>query len=305
MIKPIKEIYDNSVVASSELMEESKLIEKLLIFGTNLLKWEMDSAKEAAKFPLIFQLRRTLEILDSIQILIKHSNSSTLMILLRSQIESFFYIEYLIREETQKRGIAYNYWHLKEMAKNYERLIPGTELYKQLQSHFRKDTSGNFQFDISSVDPEKSFSEIQSILNNEIFFDIKEEENRLKAENIKNPKWYQFYNPKNCSLKELSSSLGFNGLYEGSYRLNSRSTHGNDSHEGYFKYKPEGKIELFNIRTPVMTLDCTKESSHYALTLYQDYIEKRLPEYSDEFNSWFNTEIEKLRGKILERNNDH
>lgn len=300
MISPIKGIYDINI-ENHELVEQSNLIEKLVIFGTNLLSWELESKEKSGKFALIFLLRRTLEILDSISILIKNSTSSTLMILIRSQIECFFYIEFILRENTKQRGISYTYWHLKDFKKIYEKLSPGYEQSKQIQGIFSEDTSGNIELDSPPLNLQDILNDINFRLNNEIYSEIKEEEKRLRSLKIKTPKWYQYYNQDINSIEKLASSLGCGALYEVNYRLTSRSTHGNDSHEGYFDYNADKTINLYNIRTPVMSLDCTIESSHFALKLYQSYIEKRLPECSDFFNNWFNDEIQELREMILDK----
>jgi len=213
----------------------------------------------------------------------------------------FFYIEFILRENTNQRGIAYTYWHLKDLKKIYEKINPGSDQNKQIQDIFSKDTSGNTQLDSPPIDLQNILNDINLRLNNAIYSEIKEEEKRLRTLKIKAPKWYQHYNQDINSIEKLASSLGCGALYEVNYRLTSRSTHGNDSHEGHFDYNADKTINLYNIRTPVMSLDCTIESSHFALTMYQSYIEKRLPEYSDFFNNWFNEEIQELREMILDK----
>ena len=304
MINPVKEIFDENR-SSPVQIEQSKLIKELLIFGTNLLDWELKSSEKSAKFPLIFLIRRTLEILDSISILIRNSNSSTLMMLLRVQIELFFYIEYLIRENTKVRGNCHNYWHLKELKKSYKRLDANTELGKQFLSTHKKDKSSNTQLDLpSSSFLEKKLTDINRRLDHKMYSEIMEEEKRLKGLNIKKPKWYQYYNENTGNIEKLASCLDFHSLYEVNYRLTSRSIHGIDSYEGVFHYNSDGTLDICNIREPVMSLDCAIESSHFALSLYKSYIERRLPKYSNIFNNWFNTRIQDLRQKYLNEKNE-
>lgn len=280
--------------SKQDFIEESKLFESIIAFGNKLTNWEMERPEIIEyKSPIIVQLNRTIEIIKAIKILVENNEPSTILILLRSQIESYFYLSYLLEDDTINRCLAYNYWHILESKKGFEKATPGTETNKQLSNSIKKDKNDGISLSANFADYLEKIKELEGKLNLPIFTTVRNKVGELKKKEIKRPKWYQYFNEKNINIKELAYNLGLHAAYEGGYRYNSMSTHSNDAHASYFEREKENHANT--------VIECVVESSHFAIQLYKDYIEKRQKDKMQELSVWFYDDIESLRSKIIEK----
>lgn len=283
--------------SKSAFEDELKLFESIIAFGKKLVNWEEERPEIIEfKFPIIVQLNRTIEIVKAIKILIENKEYSTILILLRSQIESYFYLSYLLEDEIENRCLAYNYWHIFDSKKGYERATSGTETNKQLSKSIQKDKNIGISLSENFADYSEKIKELEKKLSLPIFSVVRNKAEELKSNKIKRPNWYQYFNEKNKNIKELAYNLGLHAAYESAYRYNSKSTHSNDAHASYLEN---------GIHTN-MVIECVVESSHFTILLYKDYIEKRQKDKMNDLSDWFYDEIESVRSKIIKKlENDH
>lgn len=280
--------------SKTRFTDELKLFESIIAFGNKLVNWEKEIPTIIEyKFPIIVQLSRTIEIVKAIKTLIESNEYSTILILLRSQIESYLYLSYLLEEDTINRCLAYNYWHILEEKKGYEKATPGTEMNKQLLNSIQKDKNNNISLSFSFSDYSEKIKELEGKISLPIYAIIQSKVEELKRKKTRRPNWYQYFNEKNENIKELAYSLELQAAYEGEYRYNSKSTHSNDAHASYFER------ELENYENTV--IECVIESSHFIIQIYKTYIEKRQNDKIQELNAWFYGEIESLRSRIIEK----
>jgi hypothetical protein len=197
-----------------------------------------------------------------------------------------------LEDDTINRCLAYNYWHILEEKKGYEKATSGTESNKQLSKSIQKDKNDGISLSAHFVDYSEKIKELEEKLNLPIFTSVRNKVEELKNKKIKKLNWYQYFNEKNINIKELASNIELHAACEGGYRYNSRSTHSNDAHVSYLEREKENHASMVN--------KCVVESSHFTIQLYKACIEERHKDKMQELSDWFYDEIESVRSKIIE-----
>ncbi|MDB5243146.1 MAG: hypothetical protein JWP57_3771 [Spirosoma sp.] len=177
--------------AVEELMSKlNTVINSFVDFGSNILKWDTEVRRlEAYNTPIMMSFRHFLELTDSISIFIKESSVDPCKIILRGMLETYFNLEYLFKEDTANRGMAFLVWHLHEKIKSCEDADPTTERGKQLRIRLNKDKfTNNVKLPIEA-DPkiQAKKSSFEKRLKEPVYQKAEQEYQRLRNQGKKNP----------------------------------------------------------------------------------------------------------------------
>jgi hypothetical protein len=208
----------------NSLCEFSNLIDSVVNFGTHLIKWEVEKElDDKENIVHILFLKNILELADGISILVKKSSIEPSKILLRSMLENFFQLEYLLEKDTENRAQCFIVWKLLKDVKFYEKLNLNTQEGKQFRAAFNNDKFIKNYNITSRFDYLEGKATIDKLLKIPKHIPIIEEYRRAKLKN-KNLKWFSLHDgPKN--IAELATVLKHNNSYEIFYREFSENVH--------------------------------------------------------------------------------
>lgn len=288
MTKPIEAILPRSIEPKlQELLNYfSEGLDEIVNFGTHILKW--DSERKVTgdyNLPATLFLRNFVEKVDAISVLTRQSQIDSAKTLLRTAIENFFYLEYILQKDTFKRSMSFLVCDTIGQISSLSRYNSKTAQGKQFLSKIRKDKLlSNFELP-EKIDIEEFKKNKNVLLNSEGYKETKKEYYNFKNKYKKTPNWYSLYNGPR-KIEDLAESIGYSGMYETFYRLYSKSTHSNDILEGKIKQSKTGFPQIFQIRFPGDAQFIVYEIFSITLILYSTFIEKRLKEKTKEFQKW-------------------
>ncbi|MDQ1090479.1 hypothetical protein QE390_005083 [Siphonobacter sp. SORGH_AS 1065] len=94
--------------------------------------------------------------------------------------------------------------------------------------------------------------------------------------------WYQLYKGPS-SIKKLAEHLGESAVYEMYHGGHSASIHGTRVMHGLYNKPAEGMTEFVQIRYGRDTREVTKEALTFSFSIYNLYLQNRIPEKRKEF----------------------
>ena len=276
---------------SSVLNKYGDSIDKLVRFGSELIEWdwtrESDEKKDAYLVPILF-LRNLIENIDAMGILIRQGASDPAKSLLRTVVENFFSLEYLLSEKEHERCMSFHIWNTYHQYKLYEKL-DGTSVHaKQLDALFKKDEllKSASPLILETVDKMKANAKVLLALPLYQEFAAELERTKLKLKK-NNPHWYSLYDGP-TTVENLANSSAFPALYE-VYRGLSNTVHGVDIIQGKIAGLGDGMVGIDQLRFPKNAHSMTQYAHSLCIVAFTTYIKSRLPERNAEFTDWFNT----------------
>ena len=269
--------------------EAVKHLEEVRNFGTYVLKWlaEVQPPDPLRLTPLLL-MRHTVELMDSIYILIQHHNVDPAQIILRTLFEAWLNVRFLTCgdlesgektfQKVSDRSAAYMVRYLHQRRKQLEAYIPDSE-------------AGNEK--LSKDEVEKSIERIDRILTQEEYRTMEATYQSLQSgDRSDRPKsWYHLAGgPKN--IEELARLLSSSPLYDQLYRSMSGMVHGShilegrismSTREGFAAIKPIRLLTNFDY-VVYFSLDWSSDIYRYVIDTYD-------PNHSKEWRRWYRKEV--------------
>lgn len=272
-------------------------IDKLVTFGLQLIEWDFErddvEKKDGYLVPILF-LRNLIENIDAISILVRHGSSDPSKSLLRTVLENFFSLEYLIGEKGHERSMSFLVWNTYHNVKYYEKLDGTSERAKNLQALLRKD---KFLYQSSPLVFDKADelkANAKQLLALDLYVEFAKEFERTKQK-VKNPYWYSLHDgPRD--VEGLANLSKFPALYE-VYRGLSNSVHGTDVIQGKLSSMGDGRIGIPQLRLPTEAQMITQYSHNLCVAAYATYVSVRVPAKKDEYANWLQA-IQPLRDAL-------
>lgn len=275
-------------------------LNKVVDFGGNLVKWDIEVAKGGDdNLPIILSLRHFIELIDSVSILVKKSSIDPCKLILRGALETYFSLEYLLEKNTPQRSMAFLVWHTHKKLKTYYRLDNSKQESKSLANAIRNDKLLS-DFQLPAIpDIQNAIDNLQSLLKEPHYLEGEAEYQRLRASGEKNPTWYRLFDgPK--KIEDLAKYLNLSSLYEMLYRDWSGPTHGTDIIQGKIFGNDANSVDIVQIRYFKDAQSITSWALTISLRAYQTFIEKRVPNKKPEFLKWYST-ISELYKKVASK----
>jgi hypothetical protein len=287
---PVKEIIpremENPEVAKT-IAQFSSAIEETVNFGSHILKWSSDSATGGDEIaPLILSLRHVLELLDAISILVKASCIYPCELLLRGVLESYFGLEYLFREDRERRAMAFMVCHVHHILETHESHDPTTQTGKKIHKALESDRAmpGVKIREIPELKVETA--QLEAVLKKPRYIEAQAEYLRLRSKTKSTPKWYSFYGGP-TSVEQLANGLGLSGMYQIFYRSWSGPVHGTDIIRGKILKDDKGGTAIVQIRSVRNAQLVTSLTLSLALKVYHLFFKHMIPERANEYAHWY------------------
>lgn len=226
-------------------------------------------------------LRNFLEYTDACSILVKHSSIEPCNTILRTLLENFLSLEYLLQEKKHERSLCFIVWNAFENRQLFLSMNRKSLSYKKIEDTFKKDKIFHDLKPFILPDIELRIKNNERLLEHDKYKSIVSEYIRTKKSLNKNPNWYSLYNgPRN--VERLADTLGFNAYYRGL----SSSTHGTAIIQGKVTRNINYGIDIHQIRLPAGAQTVTTLCLSLSTYLFKTYIHKRLPNKKSDFDDW-------------------
>ncbi|MEX2231413.1 MAG: DUF5677 domain-containing protein [Cyclobacteriaceae bacterium] len=264
-------------------------LEAIVDFGSNLVKWDVDTARgHEDNLPITLSLRHFLDLIDGASILIKKSSVDPAKLLLRGALETYFAIEYLFEKDTEQRCMAFLVWHAHKKLKSYKRLDNSTQQGKQLEQSIKKDELLT-DFSLPTIPGlSDAISNLESLLRLPLYQQAEAEYQRLVNQGEKNPTWYRLFGGPS-KIEELAQRLNLSAFYEVLYREWSGPTHGTDIVQGKIFANSSNTVDFVQIRYAKDAQSAVSWGMTLSLRTFQTFIKNRLPDKLDEYKNWYKT----------------
>lgn len=289
--KPVSEILNRELDPglASVLDRRSALIQETADFGTYVLDWCFREAggSDGTLAP-IYLLRQTLEILDSISILVRASSIDPCFILLRGLLEVFLSSEYILKDDTENRGGAFVYvCHFLDAIEWNKKLDDSTVQGRQFKSAMAHDRMNS---DLQFERPQKGKveQEEERLRKSDYYSKHVEEYKRTKQRLNRKPYWYSLYDgPRN--IPALAEEVELSAFYEILYRLWSSSVHGTNLMKRILV--EDGSISILPLRTADENSDVTHNAISIAFFCFLSFLKHYRPDKEGELLEWYVREI--------------
>lgn len=274
---------------TQKLFDFSLDIEGIVTFGIGIIDWDLEKQTPADEdLPAILFLRNFIEQIDAISILVRNSSIEPCKNLLRTGLENFFYLSYLLEKDTYNRSMSFLIWNSINNNKNLSRLIPTTTEYKELEKLFLKDKQMKNNKPITYQNAEQLLKIGLNLVSTPKYEPFKFEYEKTKKRLKKSPPWYSLFDgPK--TIKELSEYLEHHILYDGFFKHWSSSIHGTNIIQGKIAKNETDNLEISRLRRPEYASDITKNCFNISLMAYDNYIKNRIPEKKEDFSKWYSS----------------
>lgn len=290
-MKPVENILPRQIDPNvgDLLAKFSRLINDAVNFGTYLMKGDAEKHRTGDEnLPPVLFLRNILDLGDAISVLIQKSSTDSGKILLRSLLENFCGLEYMLKADMNRRALCYILWYTHKNLKLYDKLNSSSPAGKQFIKEIKKDDLlGNSH---GLVDPRGLIAAIQnleSLLKKPWYVSIEAEYQRVHAQQ-KNPPWYTLFGgPEN--IEQLARNLSHRASYDFFYRSFSVSVHATEVLDSKLVSNPDGTVSIVQLRILKEAQSVTVNTINFLNLSFQVYYKYRLPERETDCKNWYIT----------------
>ena len=232
------------------------LLVDLVNYGTNLIPRSYDSSNKKLEdiIIIIVLLKQIVLMTDAVEILISRGAVGAAHLQARAAYEASLYIDWILKEETEKKVKYYYVSNLRNRRLWALRFIGGTrerETFSETISEL-DNYINNIDFENIGEKAEEELSGIDKILSKEVWSDINIEfEERKKKSGIE-PYWYKMLGI--TSIRRLAKKVGRLAEYDIYYSRSSEIMHAASYKEhvqfskGHVRFEPIRHIgEIHNV----------------------------------------------------------
>lgn len=288
---PIQELHPGKGPLTAEIKEIlagfSNGVNEVVNFGTHILKWDVELASGSDEnIPIFMIFRNILENLDAIAILIRESSVDPCKSLLRVALEAVLNLEYLLKGNLHRNGLAFLVCTYHKELKLCQQLSDGSQQYSQLRGKLQSDKTLPDDILPPEINGLSAHVEnIERMLGLPLYGEVEAEYQRLKSMGINNPAWHQlFEGPR--TIENLAKDVNRQGLYEVLYRGWSGSVHGADILKGKF-----GMVDGDFTVTQIRYLKDVQMVTQYAVSMgiiaFNVLISQRIPSRQPNLDKWY------------------
>jgi len=267
----------------------SDYIEELVNMGSNILKWDIEKSTRIEDKTAYLFLRAFIEQIDAISILVRNSSIEPCRGILRTALEIFFSLEYLLEKNTEKRSKAFIVWFCQNKIKETQRHDGKSDLYKNLFALYKKDKL------YKDIEPpvydnaDKIIKDFENDINSQYYKEAKDEyektKNKFKQRNKTKFDWFsQSEGPE--SILKLAEHLNHYVYYHEFYSIHSENVHGTYVMKGGFMNN-DNFIGIRQIRNARESQLISQHCFKLCLRVFTKYVLKRTPSQKDQFKKWY------------------
>lgn len=284
----------------------SQALRETVNHGTTLYercrKTSRADAEEA--FPVLALYLHILQITDSIEVLIVNSCVEPANLLMRSAFEAKLSLEFMNKEMTRTRGIAWLIRNMLDGIEFGERHTKANDKGKEFYQTMEREGFEQFG-DILPDTPEIPDDYIDKIINSlekPKYKDIYEEYQKL-GEKRKRVEWYSLFGGPS-SIRKLAEYLGQKTVYDLLYRSWSKQIHAASSNHLHMIIE-DGKSVLGPIRNPMNIAHISNSALGILLQSDQIMINRFLSGDLRSYSKWYRKEIWPKQLALLDGEFEH
>lgn len=210
-------------------------IDDCVNYGTRALARVLDSKEapyttDTPRLIVSTLFRHVIDMTDGISHLSRVGHGDGCIMLLRSLLEAYWYIGYILEKDTVQRSRSLYYKKLVHNSKWMKRSQQNSDANTEFVNNLKKSS---IEFDASRLfgayDSSK-LDEVLKLMESNAYSDIAIEYKAAKKRNGREPQWYSLFGGPN-NIRDLAYGLGDAWLYELVYTTTSNSIHPVDSVE--------------------------------------------------------------------------
>ena len=297
-IIPNEEEYPDTKRILSHL---SSLIDEMVNFGSWIFGWCLEKKLKGDYYaaPIILY-RRSLELLDSISLLIKSSSVAPCKVMLRSLFETMMFLEYMTQDDFENRGRDFILCVKHKELYLLRQHLPEDPLYKEYIPKFSRDNLAKY-IPIPRIPDLKAKIAVKMEFVNSSFYTSSQESYQAIAKQRKSrsPKWWFNLHGGPNDLKDLADKLNRPLQYEVLYREWAGYAHGTGSFDGQVEVAGPETLKIIQLRLPENAEFITMLTLGFETTIFKTMINQYAKEREPELSAWFEAElkeeIEKLK----------
>lgn len=266
------------------------LIDSCVDFGTHLFAALLEGEQVAPhRITASLLLREFLAHLDGSSSLLRTGCPESTKTTLRSALEAYLNLLYLLVEDTERRSICYVLAARHQSIEFLKRRDPSTNEGRRITEEIARDTSAFKITRVPSTDL-PTVEELESELRESPFAEIEPEWIRTRrAAKGRFPKWYQLFGgPEN--LRRLADRVGRAALYDLLYRQWSASAH-IESVSRNVEIRGSAEAAIPSLRDPSELQLLTGVAVSLALVCFKDVIDRTMPARLSQYLAWYAQEI--------------
>ena len=267
------------------------LIDSCVDFGTHLVAALLEGEKVAHhRVTSSLLLREFLAHLDGSSSLLRTGCPESTKTTLRSALEAYLNLLYLLVENTERRSISYVLAARHQSIDFLKRRDPTTKEGRRILEEIARDTSAFKITRVPSADL-PPVEQLEAELRVEPFTEIEAEWIRTgRAARGRFLKWYQLFGgPEN--LRQLADRVGRAALYDLLYRQWSASAHV-ESVLRNVEIRGSAKAAIPSLRDPSELQLLTGVAVSLALVCFKDVIDWTMPPRLSQYLAWYAQEIQ-------------
>lgn len=293
--EPLKSVLDRTfaIANAKEIIDNvSPKLQEVVNYATNVFARCITVAvKQDRSYALPFLYLHMIEMTDSIEILMSNSIVNAAIPLARSSFEALLSIEYILKENTELRALAWEAEFMRKELHLYKSYNPSTPEGQNLRNILQNDRF----IGIANPKYPPKFDEFiknyEARLNLPKFQPIQQEFNRVKALlNRKSPDWYQLFGPKAPdktpnTLYELAKHVERPAMYAVFYKEWSSIHHAHNP--ARFALTTENKTQAIRpLRDPTQMELISASSINFLVTATMSLLSEFRPGEEKNFAKW-------------------
>jgi hypothetical protein len=200
---------------------------------------------------IILLMRHVVEAVDGVSLLVAKGSAENCGPLLRSAFEALVGILYILKDDTERRALAYQVAHAHKKIKFYRKFIPTDDVGRNLRAELKDDQFVKI-FDQPGVDWQRRIDGLRGMFAQPEFAPIHAEWERVKkgkkGTGTKDPNWYALFGGPG-DLRGLTLRVGKGTMYEILYRHWSDFTHAGGAF-GNISADANGGVAVEPVRSP-------------------------------------------------------
>lgn len=239
--KFMRQVFEESI--KNILKELSEFIKEYTDFGLEIWVARLKNYdNETSDLPANLLFRQVLEMSDAISELIKVGCVNPSRPLIRSALDCYFQLAYLLKDNEEKKALLFLYHYNHKRSQKLDRMI-NPEKNNSFNNKLKKDKNLK-GFELSNQElrlAKEDFKNLNIALNSKL------NENTAQEYGMKKKVWYESLIGGN-TIEQLATCLEESGLYELLYRDLSEFSHGTDIIHNNMKVVSETHVGLIALR---------------------------------------------------------
>jgi hypothetical protein len=232
------------------------------VFG-RLVETPREGEVQDERLAILFSYLTLVEMLDGVEVLVSGAAPVPARLALRTQFEALLTIDFILREDTRRRALAWLVCHLHRRIAIYETHDPKTARGAEYQRDYSEDSFIQNAASQPVIDSYKPVAQVLKMLSLPHLKEAEEEYQRIKSLK-KRRRWYCFHDGP-TDLRALAKRCRRGAQYGLLYTEWSGTSHADDLHRQLVPTKDQ----TLGVRV-IREVSELKTAAHFALTFFID-----------------------------------